>query len=168
MHMLGKKSIFFCRVGGNNKIILEGLYIVACHLSEGSHFGGVRTCGGLMCKWSSHNASDASTKSVTLPNTRPSSTPYAHNTRLNNYWGWAATIFCSKSSFPWREELESSRIPNSLCFSTWELGSVPKQWTEYPSAKAEGTGDSRRFQVYSSLKTWVAAKYCRGPPSGMI
>ncbi len=30
--------------------------IVACYLSEGSHFDGVRTCGGLMCKWSSHNA----------------------------------------------------------------------------------------------------------------
>ena len=50
--------------------------IVACHLSEGSHFGHVRTCGGLMFKWSSHNASEASslsdllyTTSVTLPNT---------------------------------------------------------------------------------------------------
>ncbi len=32
------------------------------------------------------------TKSVTLPNTHSSSTPYAHDTPLNHYWGWAATI----------------------------------------------------------------------------
>ncbi len=46
----------------NSRIMWVGsdVYIAACHLSEGSHFSGMGTYGGLGYKRSSHNASEAS------------------------------------------------------------------------------------------------------------
>ncbi len=95
-------------------------YIVTCHLTEGSFFGGVRTCGGLEFKWSYHNAREA-TKSVTLPNTHSPSTPYAHDTRLNHYWGWDATIFIKQKKI--RKQI-SLNFFSLILYSFFQFGSV--------------------------------------------
>ncbi len=82
---------------------IQIVHIVAYHLSEGSHFSGVRTCGGLGCKWSSHNASEASNLSDLVTQDLHvyigyiARHPFINNTTWSRYTiksllGWAATI----------------------------------------------------------------------------
>ncbi len=61
------------------------VYFVACHLSEGSHFGGMRTCGGLECKWSSHNPSEASNLSDLVKIGYIARRPFIMNTICSRY-----------------------------------------------------------------------------------
>ena len=42
--------------------------------------------------------------------------------------------------------LLNSEIPNSLCFSTWELRSLPKQWTYGPTLM------SWRYHLHTALR----------------